>query len=170
MRPPLQDQYLPLHKLRASTIEARSIMPKTSDGVSGAFLSMYIQPGVSRSPNQRPFQRFCDLAFRLLPSRNHRKACEGYTTGILASSNLQTQNKLFDYDKMGLFSMSMTDLYAFSAVAELYFHKGIASAPFYRTSGLVIWSNCSAAIQLVCSCSLLMSELCKYPQKTLTGR
>ncbi len=156
-------QNLPLHKIRSAMRAAHNAIPTTSTGIP--LLSGYLDPYLACliAPDHLISGHFRDCvnaAFRLLPSKTHRKASENYMMGLLAECNLPKQNRLFDHEKKSLLSMSMTELYALSVVAHRAFIRACASD---SSNSSTITPRSRQSIRVVASCSALISKLWDRP-------
>lgn len=168
MKPSSENRELPLHSLRKAMMEARSNIPRTSQGIQ--LLSGHLDPYMACfvAPDHLLTSHFRDcvnLAFKLLPDTQSRVLSEKYMIGYLTDCKLQPQNRLFDMEKKALFSMSMSELYALSIVAQLAFLNAINAKEQSSIPGQLSYvsKKCTDAIYLVGSASRLIASLWRLP-------
>ncbi len=145
MKPTTTEHDLPLHALRLAIIQAKNRVPKTLSGTR--LLSGYLDPyqACFVAPDHLLTGHFRDcinLVYKLLPNACYRTLSEKYMILYLTHAKIKTHNRLFDIEKKCLYSMSMTELYSLSTVAEISFTKACqelespagSSAPQQRIS------------------------------------
>ncbi len=115
------------------------------------------------------FRDCLNLVLKLLLSKEYISKCEQFMLAFLREANLPIQNRLVDHDRKALLQMSMTELYALSNVAYSALLAGSAQiiGTFSQYSPLPI--KCQEAIDLVRSCSELISALWLLPIPTFDG-
>lgn len=172
MKPSRETDVLPLHSLRQAIWNARDRIPISVSGfpILPGHLDPYHASIVAPNHLLTSHAKDCiNLAFKFLPSRLSRLSCEAHMIKFLSDAKLPSQNRLFDHEKKQLFSMSMTDTYALSLVAELGFLKGSANVDAQESERAEISEKCLSAIALVGSCSQLIADLWFLPEKYYDG-
>ncbi len=170
MKPYAPEMQLPLHSLRSAIVLAGDRIPRYSNG--SKILSSCLDPyqACYIAPNHVLTIHFKDcvnVVFKLLPVAACRSLCEQFMISFLAGCNLKTQNRLLDPEKKSLFSMSLTDLYSLSVVAEFSFLKGCEFFESLHTTAIgqqSVSKRCKDAVSVVGSVSRLIAKLWLLPR------
>lgn len=159
MTPTRPNDKLQLHTLRSAVLASRGSIPATRGGVPILYGDLDPYRACLIAPDHLLTGHFRDCvntAFRLLPSKQHRVVTEQYMIGLLCECDLPIQNRLFDFEKKALFSMSMSELYSLSMIAHTGF---LLSCRFLSTLPAKVSDRCKHSIEVMRSCADLIAHL-----------
>ncbi len=155
-----QNTDLPLHALRYAMVEARDRIPRVASrkkiltGHLDPYRACFIAPDHLLTGHLRDC---INLAFKLLPNSRFRSLTETHMLALLNDCKLKNQNRIFDIDHNVMYSMSMTEIYALSVVAELSFTRACQEL---QRDAHPVSQKCRDAIRLVGSACRLIASLC----------
>ncbi len=161
---------LPFHAFSHSMANMKTTIPTVSNGVPlipynfDPYKASFVAPDHLLTGHLRDC---ISLVLKLLPSEMFFKASERAIIELLAEIGLPRQNRLFDYGKKSMYAMSMTEIYALGVVAEAGFRFGCSENENYDKH--LLSTGCEQAIELVGSCSEMIAEIWRNPDKHRDG-
>ncbi len=172
IRPASHSSKLPLHAIRLAMEQCRSMTPCLADGTPllPCILDPYRACLVAPDHLLTGHAKDCiNLAYKLIPTRAHREACERSLKRIMHDAGLPVQNQYYDPTKKSLYSLSMTDIYAIVLVAEISLEEGLNSAPLPENLSSEAEEKIRSSISLVRSCARLSALLWHKPSQITDG-
>ncbi len=88
---------------------------------------------------------------------------------FLEDAYLRVQNRLVDYTKRSFFSMSMSQVYSLSVVADAAFLSGCYYVSNMPTRHFLLVQKCPEALRIVQLCTNLISEFLYFPRLNRDG-